>query len=98
MWHDADAELSNTGSSSLQRATFVGMPATIPFADAVRITDTTDPSAFNSRPTADGYDLDAVKVSQLASNSDETGRGDGPRFVDSTWPMYFDYISRCVTD
>ena len=49
-------------------------------------------SVAHIRPTADGYDLDAVSVSQLGSIRHESGWGDGTPFPGSKdWSMYIDY-------
>lgn len=68
--------------------------------DSVKLLDATVPSLFDSRPTADAYDVDAVGACYLLL-SDETAWGDGcdgTRFVEKgNWGTYITYtINDCA--
>lgn len=86
-WYLGIGELTNN-ANDLQRTTFVEMPAGIPYADSVRITDTTPWGPHSGG--ADGYDVDAVMASQLVTDM-ETAWGDGTGFGGKQWGMWFGY-------
>jgi hypothetical protein len=68
----------------------------LPYVEKVKIVDTSQVGDFTGR-VYDGYDVDAVDAKALYYG-EETGWGEGTRFVDTTWGMYFMYDSsfECV--
>ena len=60
----------------------------LPYVEMVKIVDTSDPASFGSG-LADGYDVDAVDAVEL--RREESAWGEGPRFNDKNWAMYFEY-------
>jgi hypothetical protein len=92
-WHLATTALTNqpVNGGDPKTTTYVEIPAGIPYAEMVRITDTSNPTPFE--PTADGFDLDAVKALHLVVGS-ETGWGDGDDFPGRNWATYFEH-HRC---
>jgi hypothetical protein len=88
-WYLATDELTNQPVNGGDPATFtyVRLPAEIPYAEKVMITDTTVSAAHNA--TADGFDLDAVKARRLVVG-DESGWADTNGVtVGKNWSMYF---------
>jgi len=98
-WYPAATELTNqpVDGGDPKTFTYVKLPAEIPYAEQVRIIDTTDPADFTTKPTADGYDLDAVKARRVVTG-DESGWGDTNGVtVGKNWSMYFPLNWTCVT-
>ncbi|MDO8107087.1 hypothetical protein Q6348_07735 [Isoptericola sp. b441] len=90
-WYPSADSLTNATEVS-----FVSLPAGIPYADAVRITDDTDPALHIG--SADGFDLDAVKAHQLV---DATASGWADTYgvlVGNNWSMYLPYSLSCAQD
>lgn len=94
-WYLAAGELTNApvAAPGVATRTYVQLPDAIPYAEAVKITDTSDPDDFTTLPDADGYDLDAVKARRLVL-SEESGWGLGET-VGRNWSMYFDADLTC---
>lgn len=64
-------------------------------AEYIKIVDVCDPENFNTRPTADGYDLNAVTALQDCIQ-EETAWGNGLPFPGKNWAMYFEYeVQKC---
>jgi hypothetical protein len=97
-WYEAATELTNqpVNGGDPKTFTYVRLPAGIPYAEQVKITDTTDPALHNA--TADGYDLDAVKARTLVTG-DESDWGDTNGVpVGKNWSMYFPFDFNCSSD
>ncbi|MBW2982587.1 hypothetical protein KY343_06915 [Candidatus Woesearchaeota archaeon] len=66
-------------------------------AKYIKVVDVTDPALYNSRPDADGYDLNAIESLQnCVEIQEETAWGKGSDFPGDNWAMYFSYdLSDC---
>jgi hypothetical protein len=90
-WYLAAGQLINGGGT--RTTTYVQLPDEIPYAEMVRITDTTNAAIHNA--AADGFDLDAVKALNLVL-SEETGWADTHgEEVGNNWSMYFAFDFNC---
>lgn len=64
------------------------IPSSFTYVDAIKLVDATDKDDFSSRPSADGYDLDAVGACYLY-HREETAWGAGCDFPGKNWATYF---------
>jgi hypothetical protein len=84
MWYDLGTVTSKSNGTGVGSVDL----GTLPYAEAIKIVDTTDGGIHVG--SADGYDLDAVRAASLVTAS-ETGWGEGMDFPGNNWGMYFTY-------